>query len=529
MKATSLLLAATALAGCATATPAEAARRTSAPQVRIGDATANEADGQILFIATRSVCTGTSSITYRTIDGTAVAGSDYVAAGGTATWGSGQCSTTIPITLVGGTTTEPTEQFTVKIRAGTNVKLSDSSAIGKITDSPPVVVPPTEEEEPPETAPDPTTKLCSDGSEIPIEDDCPIETPERDPTLGLIDIASEFSYTLSIENTSGVATKSAAPDVVGAFRFVCSAGKLGYIDPIVNPGTASGHLHQFYGNESVTKDSTYATLRAAGKSTCGDDTSIYPANRSAYWMPAMLDGRGNVIKPDYVLIYYKRRPVSDPKCSLSSGDSKAEGNCVNLPNGLKFIWGFDMITGQPPTGETYYTCKGTGAIPGRYANLAQVVGKCPAGAQVGAITRAPNCWDGKNLDSSNHRNHVAYHVRDPNTGINKCPSTHPYVIPAFTLHAWYRVQSADNLSLWSLSSDAMHPTLPNGSTFHADFFMAWDPTIKGLWHDNCINLLLNCSAGDLGNGKKLKGQSGPVYNGVTSWTNPNPRVAVPTP
>ena len=105
---------------------------------------------------------------------------------------------------------------------------------------------------------------------------------------------------------------SAAPDVVGAFRFVCSAGQLLHDDPIVYPGQpGKSHLHQFFGNTGANASSTYASLRKSGQSTC-----MSPLNRSAYWMPAMLDGKGNVVRPDHVTIYYKRRPASDPKCSL---------------------------------------------------------------------------------------------------------------------------------------------------------------------------------------------------------------------
>jgi hypothetical protein len=31
-------------------------------------------------------------------------------------------------------------------------------------------------------------------------------------------------------------------------------------------------------------------------------------------MPAMLNGVGGVVRPDFVSIYYKRRPSSDPEC-----------------------------------------------------------------------------------------------------------------------------------------------------------------------------------------------------------------------
>jgi hypothetical protein len=315
---------------------------------------------------------------------------------------------------------------------------------------------------------------------------------------------------------SGAIPPSASPDVVGAFRFICNAGQLLHDDPIVFPGQpGKSHLHQFYGNTSANAYSTYESLRTSGSSTC-----MSPLNRSAYWMPAMLDGKGSVIRPDYVAIYYKRRPITDPKCSLTSGDARAEGNCIPLPNGLKFIFGFDMLTGKARTGSLYFNCDGPGATQGHYESIPAAIATCPAGAKIGAVVNAPSCWDGKNLDSPNHRDHVAYKEYG-SWGYAKCPSTHPFVIPDFTLQAWWSIGASDDLSQWRLSSDEMRPDLPHGSTFHADWFGAWDNTVMSMWTDNCINKKLNCSGGDLGNGKQIR-----MFSGF-SWTA-SPRL-VPVP
>lgn len=361
-------------------------------------------------------------------------------------------------------------------------------------------------------------QTCPDGSKIWVGATCPVPPPpvEPEPVVTLAGLPP-ISSTFDLSQFLGTAPipASAAPDVVGAFRFICTAGQLLKDDPIVYPGQpGASHLHQFYGNTGANANSTYKSLRQTGESTC-----VSILNRSAYWMPAMLDGKGNVVRPDHVQIYYKRRPKSDPKCSLKT-DPRGEGECIDLPNGLKFIFGYDMVTGKAPTGSLYYQCGGTGADSSHSPDLETAVVKCAkatSGAKIGAIIKAPGCWDGKNLDSPNHRDHMAYAVRDPNYGFMACPKTHPYVIPGFTLQAWYSIASGDDLRLWSLSSDAMHPEKPKGSTFHADFFMAWDPTIKQMWHDNCINKMLNCSAGDLGNGRMMKQPA------TFSWTA-NPRL-----
>jgi hypothetical protein len=54
---------------------------------------------------------------------------------------------------------------------------------------------------------------------------------------------------------------------------------------------------------------------------------------------------------------------------------------------------------------------------------------CPGGIRATIIF--PSCWDGVNLDSPDHRSHVAYApgVRSDGLAGDKCPSTHPVRIP----------------------------------------------------------------------------------------------------
>jgi hypothetical protein len=309
---------------------------------------------------------------------------------------------------------------------------------------------------------------------------------------------------------------SSAGDQEGAFRFVCNAGQVLADDPIVFPGQpGKSHLHQFYGNTSANAYSTYSSLRTTGQSTC-----VSPLNRSAYWMPALLDGKGNVVRPDYVTIYYKRRPASDPIVSDPTAPMY-QGKAVPLPNGLRFIFGWDPTgMNSARTGAAWFNCDGPTGTPGRYNTLTEAMAVCPAGNRVGAVIFAPDCWDGKNLDSADHRSHMAY-ASYGSWGYLKCDANHPYVIPTFTLGAWYTIAPGDDTSKWHFSSDEMVPGAPPGYTFHADWFGAWDNTAMSMWTDNCINKELSCSSGNLGNGKMMK-----MFSGF-SWTA-NPRL-VPVP
>lgn len=330
---------------------------------------------------------------------------------------------------------------------------------------------------------------------------------------GATPIASNFDPATELQPTS--IPPSAAPDVVGAFRFICMPGQLKADDPIVYPGQSGrSHLHQFFGNDAADANSTYESLRATGNSTC-----MSPVNRSAYWMPAVMNGKGKVVRPDYVSIYYKRRPITDPIIS-DVNHPQYQGKGAKLPNGLRFIFGRDMLNlAGPKTGNIQFVCDGPGVDTQKHwNNFEEAQAGCGAANRIGVRINAPDCWDGKNLDSPDHRSHVAFGSYG-SWGYYKCPTSHPYVIPMFTMAAWFSQAEGE---VYSLVSDAMDtsPGHKRGDTFHADFFMAWDPIVHDAWEKNCIDKLLNCSAGDLGNGQRIK------QSWAHSWTA-NPRLVDP--
>ncbi len=75
---------------------------------------------------------GGVSIDFTTADGTATAGSDYVANSGTATIAEGATSTTVDIVVNGDTTSEANETFFVRITAATGATISDNEGLGTI-------------------------------------------------------------------------------------------------------------------------------------------------------------------------------------------------------------------------------------------------------------------------------------------------------------------------------------------------------------------------------------------------------------
>jgi uncharacterized protein (TIGR03437 family) len=100
---------------------------TSIPEGDNGTSTAN-------FTVILSATSGqTVTVNYATADGTANAGSDYVASSGTLTFNPGELTKQIPITINGDQTFEPNESFFVNLTGPVNATISDSQGQATIT------------------------------------------------------------------------------------------------------------------------------------------------------------------------------------------------------------------------------------------------------------------------------------------------------------------------------------------------------------------------------------------------------------
>lgn len=96
----------------------------------------------------------------------------------------------------------------------------------------------------------------------------------------------------------------------------------------------------------------------------------------------------------------------------------------------------------------------------------------------GANTTRKSCWDGKNLDSPDHKSHVAYPIDGAPafTGSSvggQCPDTHPVKIPQIMLEVnimTYRLPLLDysppNTDFYSLSSSSPRQIVWDTSIFN---------------------------------------------------------------
>jgi hypothetical protein len=267
-----------------------------------------------------------------------------------------------------------------------------------------------------------------------------------------------------------------ASDGVGAFRTVCDFSHMNNDDPILFPGQpGKSHLHTFFGNTLTNAASDYSSLRSSGNSTCRGGI----ANRTGYWVAAVLDRQGKAIKPAQSHFYYK---------SGYLGISPSQIN--KIPDGLRMIAGDAKATG-PQSGFVHWKCWN------RYTGDFASIPKCDIGDFVTMSVDFPQCWDGVNLDSADHKSHITYPVN------GACPSTHPVAIPLITENILYPVPEDGDTSGWRLSSDSYSTDQPGGYSIHADWFDGWDPSIKEAWTNNCIKKGLDCHSHLLGDGREI--------------------------
>jgi hypothetical protein len=226
---------------------------------------------------------------------------------------------------------------------------------------------------------------------------------------------------------------------------------------------------------------------------CAD--SYPPGNKSPYWIPSMVDlnkcenGAGArelldkcapdaFLEPFQVISYYHVNGQVDP--------SADPDQIAKFPPGLKLLAGSARTRDQE--GRARFHCQGpcgTSGDPNVIGPLAAVHEQAGGVAETIGTLDFPQCWDGINLDSADHRSHVAYMGSGDGPG---CPASHPVTIPALIqLFRWVIPAGARPI----LSSDMTLEGANPGDTWHGDnIHVQWDlPEVPG---DSFETLVENC-------------------------------------
>jgi hypothetical protein len=265
------------------------------------------------------------------------------------------------------------------------------------------------------------------------------------------------SSTLAFVALIGIGTlpATAATSTHGVFSVKCEFSHRAPDDPIVHPGHAGmAHSHDFFGNRSTNASSTYESMVQA-RTTCdlAEDTS-------AYWVPTLLSPSGSPAPVKWVLAYYRNLPVSEGRPSAFPED-------------------FRMIAGYPTVQS------GTDKVLGWSCNDSDPYRATPPDCGDGNVKLHlifPSCWDGVNIDSTNHRSHVSYPVG------GACPTTHPVKLPRMSLHVHYGVSDGRG---YYLASDPENGS-GDGRTAHGDFWNTWDQPALEHVVDRCLRPGKSC-------------------------------------
>ena len=266
------------------------------------------------------------------------------------------------------------------------------------------------------------------------------------------------------------ATYSPNPDAGGQFRIQCDYSHMSNDDPLVYPNQeGAAHNHTFFGNTSVNYKTSIDTLPLVGNSTCLGGI----ANRSAYWVPSLIDTSTNApLKPYFALFYYK---TGHPDTVIAP------------PKGLRMLAGTSSAQ-SPQDGDieiVRYVCNEV------YAGRQNSIPACSGDLLI--QVQFPGCWDGVNLDSPDHKSHMAY---DLGPG---CPASHPVVIPDITYGIHYNVNTTSNLRL---ASDN-YVGGQRGNSAHGDYMNGWDQSVMDKIVQSCFRGRQDCHANLLGNGEEL--------------------------
>lgn len=269
-------------------------------------------------------------------------------------------------------------------------------------------------------------------------------------------LAAACAAVVALGGSGFAAAALRSPPLNGVnFISVCGFSHRGPDDPIVYPGRPGvSHDHTFVGNTSTNAFSTLATLRAAG-TTCGR-----PADTSAYWAPTLFVS-GTPVPPSDAIVYYRR--LSDAKLRP-------------FPAGLEMVAGNSHAFAPQSILVTYWDC----------GNLSEVkrsssVPDCGS-TNLRLTVNFPDCWNGKALDSADHRSHMAY------SRGGRCPAKHPVAVPAISLVYGYNLPAFDKLSDVYLASGGQY-------SGHADFINAWNQATLSKLVASCLNRFRHCGTG----------------------------------
>ncbi|MGI5460706.1 DUF1996 domain-containing protein [Streptomyces sp. CA-249302] len=276
----------------------------------------------------------------------------------------------------------------------------------------------------------------------------------------------------------------------GTFTTSCGVNANGLFNSdnvIVAPGVTNGahHFHDYIGNQSNSAFASDDDLANA------DTSCENPGDKSTYYWPVLRLQNGtqeqDANKPGGGIEGNAGQIVQAKQVTLTFIGSP-RSKVTEMPRLLRIITGdAKAFVNGPANANASWSCTGF-----EDRQLKDKYPLCPQGSDVVRTFRFQSCWDGRNIDSANHRTHVAFADAQGN-----CPSGFE-AIPQLVQRIVYDVKAPSlndgGKTTPLFAVDSFPEQLHKPVTDHGDFINVFD---AGLMKEvvSCINGGRNCGAG----------------------------------
>ncbi|KAI1766993.1 hypothetical protein GGR53DRAFT_483558 [Hypoxylon sp. FL1150] len=330
-------------------------------------------------------------------------------------------------------------------------------------------------------------------------------------------------------------------------RFGCPNVVIDRLDPLVNPGAVpSSHVHQIVGGNAFNASMTTGDVATAASCT----TCQFSEDFSNYWTANLyFKARNGTYKRVNQLGHALQ--FNDQFSTQTSGGilvyyvSAQPGQITAFKPGFRMLSGDALARSRPDTklkrqncfrcytGPNYGGDVGAPCMDDSVDSEALPNKVCPGGIRTNVLF--PTCWDGKNLDSPNHQDHVAYPTTGPANFLSlggACPSTHPVRIPQLMYEVVWDTTPFNNKAEWP--EDGSQPFyLSTGDNTgygqHADYVFGWkgDALQKAMDTSNCYGArCANLAYQDIATAKKCSVQK-QVNEDEDGWLTELPGINMP--
>ncbi|KAL7625340.1 hypothetical protein AAE478_004556 [Parahypoxylon ruwenzoriense] len=301
---------------------------------------------------------------------------------------------------------------------------------------------------------------------------------------------------MTAKTISALILLGAIQDVSAFWRMECH-GRTGLarIDPIMDAGVVSPHIHTVHGSSGFSLSATYSDLMGGSCTSCA-----VKQDKSAYWTPALYFQDAETQEFEIVpqvggmLAYYLQRgrnvTAFPPGFQMVAGSNYRRDYTVGdpkSPDPPQSNWAALKQTGQEDLEQRAlgFNCMNyqkapEGSLIRHYMPDKDFLDTdCVDGLRLELMF--PSCWNGE-ITSTDHKSHVAYPSL---VGNGDCPDTHPSRLPTLfyeTIWDTAAKQFQGRKGEFVVSNGD-----PTGFGYHADFMSGWDPEFLQQALDECTN------------------------------------------